>query len=73
MVMTDQLALGVESGLSDDDTLVDDLPDGWRLVRFDAVGEINPSRKGRMNYADDVAVTFVPMFLCLPSTKRPER
>jgi type I restriction enzyme S subunit len=60
MAMTEQLALGLEPSWSDD-SLVDDLPDGWRLVRFDAVCEINPSRKGRMSYADDVAVTFVPM------------
>lgn len=37
------------------------LPDGWRGARLGDVCEINPSRKGKTDYDDDMPVTFAPM------------
>jgi len=34
---------------------------GWALRPLSEVCEVNPSRKGRMNYPDDMQVSFVPM------------
>ncbi len=61
MATSEQLSLnmavdGVGAGI-----IPDGLPDGWQTVRLDAVCDVNPSRKGHTNYADDLPVTFVPM------------
>ena len=61
MAASEQLALNLapDSPLRDVDTV--DLPDGWSVARLDQVCAINPSRKGRTNYPDELPVTFVSM------------
>jgi len=34
---------------------------GWNMQSLNKACEINPSRKGKMNYSDEMLVTFVPM------------
>jgi len=61
MAASEQLSLDLAPVLTERDTGMRDLPEGWRLLRLDQVCEINPSRKGRTNYPDDLPVSFVPM------------
>jgi len=38
-----------------------EIANGWALRPLSEVCEVNPSRKGRTNYPDDMQVSFVPM------------
>jgi len=61
MAASEQLAIDFAPDVSPQNPNTDELPDGWRVARLDQVCEINPSRKGRTNYPDDLPVTFVSM------------
>jgi len=61
MAMSEQLSLNMSGDGAEDVIVPEGLPDGWQTVRLDAVCDVNPSRKGHTNYADDLPVTFVPM------------
>jgi len=61
MAAREQLSLGLAPDAPERYVDSGDVPDGWRLLRLDQVCEINPSRKGRTNYPDDLPVTFISM------------
>ncbi len=61
MAVSEQLAIDFAPDVSPQNPSMDELPDGWRVARLDQVCEINPSRKGRTKYPDDLPVTFVSM------------
>jgi len=61
MAAREQLSLGLAPDAPERYVDLDDVPDGWRLLRLDQVCEVNPSRKGRTNHPDDLPVSFVPM------------
>ncbi len=61
MAASEQLAIDFAPDVSPQNTSADELPEEWRVARLDQVCEINPSRKGRTNYSDDLPVTFVSM------------
>ncbi len=61
MAVSEQLAIDFAPDVSPQNPSTDELPDGWKVARLDQVCEINPSRKGRTNYPDDLPVTFVSM------------